>query len=43
MMTEGVRNWCLATFLYVICTPCYVGSDKREIESAAGTQDKLKV
>jgi hypothetical protein len=41
MMIEGVKNWCIVAFLYVMYTPCYVGGDKKETESAGRTQDRL--
>jgi hypothetical protein len=34
-MIKRVKYWCLVGF-FIIYTPCYVSSDEKGIESAAG-------
>jgi hypothetical protein len=38
MMIKRVSYWCLVSFfiIIIIYTPCYVSSDEKGIESAAG-------
>jgi hypothetical protein len=35
-MIKRVKYWCLVGFIWIIYTPCYVSSDEKGIESAAG-------
>jgi hypothetical protein len=35
-MIKRVKYWCLVGFSLIIYTPCYVSSDEKGIESAAG-------
>jgi hypothetical protein len=37
MMIERVKYWCLVGFIfYYMYTPCYISSDEKGVENAAG-------